>query len=312
MEVIPFKLGEEPAKKAHLSLCLGTFDGLHRGHQELFFLAKKTSEGPVGVLLFDGNPALYFPSGKSAKILTATSDKLALLQKWGIDVVYQVAISPEFFALSKEDFLSQVLAKIAPERLVVGADYRYGRGAEGDLALLQKHYPVDVVPLLRRGSKKISTQNIIQELLAGKISEANADLGRLYEIKGTIAHGLGNGRKMGFPTANLHLSADYVLPRNGVYFGVAYLRGLPYQALINIGTNPTIGVLREPLVECYLEGFQGDAYGETLYLDFAYFERAEKKFPSLDALKRQLLQDQATLHQGLWKRSLGAAKEDSN
>ena len=101
---------------------------------------------------------------------------------------------------------------------------------------------------------------------------------------------------MGFPTANLKLSTPYVLPKAGVYLGLAYLRGLAYRTLINVGNNPTIGVLSHPVIEAYLQNFKGDAYGETLYLDFLSFLREEKKFANLDELQAQMEIDKKALH----------------
>jgi riboflavin kinase/FMN adenylyltransferase len=120
-------------------------------------------------------------------------------------------------------------------------------------------------------------------------------LGYPYQAKGLIAHGLENGRKIGFPTANLALEIPYVLPKAGVYLGIAYLRGKAFRSLINVGNNPTIGVLKHPIIEAYLDGFSGEAYGETLYLEFDSFLREEKKFASLDELRAAIEEDKKAL-----------------
>jgi riboflavin kinase/FMN adenylyltransferase len=295
METIPFTLGESPKLGRKTTLILGNFDGVHLGHRSLVFAARKAAEGDIAVLLFDQAPSQFFSAGKSTSVLTSLEDKEVLFNALGVDLAYVLHVSKEFFALSPEDFVEQVLRKLDPARIVVGTDYTYGKGAKGTVKSLEKSFPVFAEPLLENEGHKISTQSIIKEIQNGNLQEANRELGRPYQVKGTIAHGLENGRKMGFPTANLALATPYVLPQSGVYLGVAYLRGMPYPTLINVGDNPTIGVLSQPVIEAYLEGFSGSAYGETLYLEFTAFLREEKKFASLEALREQMEVDKQAL-----------------
>ena len=290
-----FSLGEVPPLSSKLTLCLGNFDGVHRGHQSLIFEARKRSEGDVGVLLFDQNPSVFFPSEKSPAVLNSLDDKCVRFSGLGVDVAYIVKVSAAFFALSPEEFIEKVLAPLKPSALVVGTDYTYGAKAEGNLASLQKSFSVYPVDLLEEEGHKISTQSIIKEIQKGDLKEANAELGYPYQVKGRIAHGLENGRKIGFPTANLALDVPYALPKAGVYLGVAYLRGRPYRSLINVGNNPTIGLLKHPIIEAYLSGFEGEAYGETLYLEFDSFLREEKKFANLDELRLAIEEDKKAL-----------------
>jgi riboflavin kinase/FMN adenylyltransferase len=291
-----FSLGEVPPLSSKLTLCLGNFDGVHRGHQLLVLEARKRSEGDVGVLLFDQSPSVFFPSKKSSSVLTSLEDKCVRFASLGVDVIYIIHVSQDFFALSPAEFIQKVLAPLKPAALVVGTDYTYGAEAAGNLASLEKAFPVFSVPLLEEEGHKISTQSIIKEIGRGDLGEANAELGYPYQVKGTIAHGLANGRKIGFPTANLALEVPYVLPKAGVYLGVGYLRGKAFKSLINVGNNPTVGVLKHPLIEAYLDGFAGEAYGETLYLEFDRFLREEKKFASLDELRQAIENDKKVLH----------------
>jgi len=295
MKRFDFSFGEVPPLSHKLTLCLGNFDGVHRGHQSLILEARKRSEGEVGVLLFDQNPSVFFPSKKSGAVLTSLDDKCIHFASLGVDVIYVVRVSREFFALSPKEFVERVLRPLQPSSLVVGMDYSYGLDAKGDLASLKKTFAVYSVPLLEEEGHKISTQSIIKEIEKGSLEEANAELGYPYQVKGVIAHGLENGRKIGFPTANLALEIPYVLPKAGVYLGVAYLRGKAFRSLINVGNNPTIGVLKHPIIEAYLDGFSGEAYGETLYLQFDSFLREEKKFASLDELRGAIEEDKKAL-----------------
>ena len=279
-----------------LTLLLGTFDGIHLGHQQLILEGKKRTEGDLGVLLFSANPADYFDNGKSHSVLTSLEDKLRLFASFGLDVAYILLIDKAFFDLTPERFIETILVPLHPERIVVGTDYSFGKKAEGTDALLKEKFSLDVVSLLDYEGRKVSTQRIISDLANGDLSSANGQLGRDYEIHGLIAHGYENGRKIGFPTANLEMQTPYALPKSGVYEGLVYLRGRPYESLINVGTNPTVGLLKHQRVECYLEGFEGEAYGETIYVSFHQRLRDEIKFASLDELKEQLEKDKANLH----------------
>jgi riboflavin kinase/FMN adenylyltransferase len=295
MRIVRFSSRDVPTIEAKTALCLGTFDGVHKGHQALLNRALDVTPDEVGVFLFDANPSDLLQNGKSHSILTTLDDKLNLLSSLKVDSAYVVHIDKEFFDLKPDEFVTRVLLKLHPSSLVVGVDYSFGAQAAGTKADLQKDFEVFSVPLLKEGNSKISTQGIIKELSLGHIEKANLELGRPYEIKGLVGHGLGNGHKLGFPTANLVMEDPYALPKDGVYVGMAYSRGLPYKALINVGENPTIGVLKAPKVESYLEGLAHDIYGETLYVSFLRFLRAEIKFPSFEELKGQIEKDKAAL-----------------
>lgn len=286
-------------KIGHLSLCLGNFDGMHRGHQALFQLAKERTEGPLGALLFDKNPADILDNGKSHEILTSLEDKIRILSSYGFDYAYIVPISKDFFAFSPEEFIASVIDPIGPSLLVVGADYSYGKMAKGKAIDLQKSYKTAICPLLNDETGKISSQEIIALIKQGRLQEADKALGRSYEIVGKVGHGLENGRKIGFPTANLVLSTPYAIPKDGVYSGIAYSKGLAYKSLINIGLNPTIGVLKHPSIECYLQGLAGEIYSSTLYIDFFARVRDEIHFASIEELREQIAKDLRSLDASL-------------
>ncbi len=269
-----------------LALCLGNFDGIHLGHQKLFSEAKKSSKH-VGVLLFDKNPAEFFPSSKSKKVLTGLEDKISILESLGIKYVFVAKVSKEFFALSKEEFIRQYIDALNPSSIVCGPDYSFGSLAEGKPSDLAKSHNVHLVDLLSINGEKISTQNIIGLIEEGKIEEANHLLGRPYEVKGQVVKGLELGRTIGYPTANLSLKENYVLPLSGVYS--ATTNGL--LSFVNVGTNPTIGALKEPIIETHILDFASDIYGETVTLSFRHFIREEKTFDSLSELKEQLDKD---------------------
>lgn len=286
---------QKPAKEDHLALLLGNFDGVHLGHQELIFKAKVKGEGRIGVLLFSESPSKFIVNGKSVSELTPLDKKLSLFASYGIDIAYIVKAEPSLFSLSPEEFMEQILSPISPSLIVVGTDYRFGYRAMGNAETLEKRFKVVAVPLKEIEGTKVGTREIITYLKQANIEKANEFLGRPYEIKGKVVQGNHLGRTISFPTANLALEGNYVLPMTGVYFGVGYLRGVPYKAMINIGSNPTIGNVKEERVEAYLLNAKGDFYGAILYLSFLYFRRGETKFENIELLKEQLDADKLAL-----------------
>lgn len=294
MEVIELDK-QQPLKEQNLSLLLGNFDGVHLGHQELIFEAKKEGQGKIAVLLFSESPAKFIDNGKDHRELTPLDKKISIFQSQGVDIAYILKADKSLFALSPEEFIEKILKPINPSLIVVGEDYRFGYMAQGNHEILKKHFKTHVVSLLTKDGRKVGTQEIVSFLKKGEIEKVTEFLGRPYEIKGKVIKGNGLGHTIDFPTANLSFSQDYILPKNGVYFGLAFLRGLPYKAMINIGTNPTVGRLVNERVEVHLLNASGNFYGQTLYVSFLTFRREEEKFESLKKLQEQLQKDKKAL-----------------
>lgn len=283
MEIYRFSLIDGIPLCSH-PLLLGNFDGFHKGHMCLLEAAKE--EGSFGILFLDPP----FPKASEPNVLMTLEDKLAFVDKEGATEAFVLETDPSFFALSKEEFIDLVLRKMNPPLLIFGEDYRFGKGGAGGKKELETAFKTLSVPLLRENWEKIGTSRIRSFLKEGLIEKANFDLGRPYCLHGKIINGFQNGRKIGFPTANL-ASLPYVLPKTGVYGGLSFLRGKPYRSIINVGNAPTVGKLKENAVEVYLDGFHGDCYGETLYTEFHFRIRGEIKFPDLESLQKQLRVD---------------------
>ena len=186
------------------------------------------------------------------------------------------------------EFLSSA---IGATQLVVGEDFRFGKGGEGTPDDLKSSFDVEVVDLLCSGGKKISSTSIKSLLQLGDIKAVNEELGHPYLLKGKVVHGFEYGRELGFPTANLELFNPYAMPCNGVYFGLIYILGIPHRAVLNIGTNPTIGKLQEKSVEVHILDFHEDIYGKTAYLYLLDFHRHESKFSSPEELRLAIAGD---------------------
>lgn len=296
MEIHRFRLDFLPESIPGLTLALGNFDGMHRGHQRLLldtsFLAKNES----GVLLFD--PPSPF---KGNNVLTSLEQKIAICRKLRLDHVFVLESNKAFWNLSPQEFCDQILKKLGASLLCCGEDFRFGKKAEGKVDDLKKDFDVHLTPFLESNGIKISSSFIREAIQNGEVEKAADWLGRPYEMAGKVAHGFRNGHLIGFPTLNLKSSTPYCLPRFGVYCGLAYIDGIPHQAVINVGVHPTIDQIEEPSIEAHLLDFEEEAYDKTLYLDFRHFERCEKKFASLEELSKQLLLDKAWAKEQLSK-----------
>lgn len=296
MDIHRFRLGLLPNPIPGLTLALGNFDGVHRGHQRLLldttFHAKKES----GVLLFD--PPSPF---KGDGVLTSLEQKIAICRKLRLDHVFVLETEDAFWNLSPQEFCDQILKKLGASCLCCGEDFRFGKKAEGKVADLKKDFEVILTPFLEDEGVKISSSLIREAIRKGDVEKADRLLGRPYEIVGKVAHGFRNGHLLGFPTLNLKSLISYCLPRFGVYCGFAYVDGIPHPAVINVGVHPTVDQIASPSIEAHLLDFEEEAYEKTLYLDFRHFERCEKKFASLEELSNQLLQDKAWAKEQLSK-----------
>lgn len=267
-------------------LLLGTFDGVHKGHISLVREALNHTDS-VGALLFKNNPADIFEKDKEHYVLTPLEDKIRRFANDGVETLYVIDNDENFYKHTKEEFID-FLHRLGVRRLCVGEDYTFGYQRSGTASDLSKEFLTFIVPLLSIDGKKVATRQVFEFLKDGDIENANKFLGYQYEVKGKIGYGYGNGHKIGFPTANLEMSLPYLLPKAGVYLGLFYLRGVPHQAIINVGKNPTVGLLKHPVVESYIKDVDEDLYGEYVYIAFLRRIRDEKKFDSLEDLKKQL------------------------
>lgn len=291
-------LEKEKPTRLNASLLLGDFDGVHLGHQSLVKKAKEFDE-EIGALLFDVDPVFFLNNGKSKKVISTLEQRIETLKELGVSLFYVIHTTKSFLSLDPIEFMEKVLLPLKPARLIVGSDYRFGKMAKGDVETLKRCFQVEVVPLLIDQGNKIASRDIKSLIENGELEKASALLGHPFEIIGKVVEGLHNGRKIGFPTINLKLSSPYVLPKNGVYLSEVKLGDLSYPAITNVGTNPTIGLLDEPIIESHLDGYQGEAYGEKASVSFLSFLREEIKFADLEALKSQLQIDMNALRASL-------------
>jgi riboflavin kinase / FMN adenylyltransferase len=268
-------VAREPAELpvARRSVALGTFDGVHRGHVRVIEAARKAGLRTT-VVTFDPHPRAVL--GSNVELLATLERRLELLEAAEVEDVLVLHFDERLAGLSADEFAEGILRGIGTEIVVAGETFRFGRGREGDLELLERlGFDVRRVPLVDNVSS-----SLIRELVhAGEIERAATFLGRPPEVEGTVVRGDGRGRELGFATANLDLPTDLLVPPDGVYAG--WSRGR--RAAVSIGTNPHFdGVERR--VEAHLLDFDADLYGERMVVELWSPLREQSRFDSLEEL----------------------------
>lgn len=283
-----FKIKEDlsniPYLKAPINLCLGYFDGVHIAHQKLITAAVNHDAHAGGVITFSDNL-------KQRPCLSSLNDRLIIFKELKVDFVFVLPFSQAIKTLSPESFIKKFLQKLNVASLFLGADYHFGLNAKGDASLLKKYFPTHVIPFFKHDKEKISSFQISKLIEKGKMEIANILLGRPYEVQGEIVSGNQIGRTIKYPTANIKLNFNYVMPYSGVYKTIIYINGIPHLSITNVGYHPTIKRLHKPSVEVHIPNFSENIYGNHVYLDFIAFIRPERKFDSIGQLSRQIASD---------------------
>lgn len=281
-----------------LAACIGYFDGLHRGHQILIEEAKMLAaekELETALITFDPDPWTVIHNKTHVKHLTPIKEKVRIAESLGIDYLITIEFTKDLSKLSPVDFIEKILVPLNVKTLICGADYKFGYRGKGTIEDLKKygHYYFDthVVALDRVNEQKIGTTAITQAILNGNIEQANHLLGRPYTISGFVIGGQHRGREIGFPTANMDVVDEYVIPKQGVYAGYVEVKGKIYQSVMNIGHNPTFNTTEHLSIETYILDFDEVIYGEIIKQSFIKHLRDELKFDSIDELVEQMHQD---------------------
>lgn len=285
---------------------IGTFDGLHKGHQlvvsQLKELADKM-EGESVIFTFYPHPRVVTsPNETSLRLLTTKEEKIGLFEKMGIDHLIIYPFNKEFAALSYSDFVRTILVeKMATKCLVVGYDHRFGKNREGGYEYLKNcavKYNFEVIrtDALSVKADKISSTKIREALESGDIPKANHYLGYNFTLHGTVVSGKQLGRKLGFPTANIEASDKYkIIPGYGVYAVYADFEGKTYKGMLNIGMRPTFNKNADNRsIEVHIFDFEEDIYGREITLNFIAKIREEQKFAGIESLVNQLNEDKIT------------------
>lgn len=269
---------------------IGNFDGVHLGHQTLLAEVKKRAHVlklESAVITFEPNPKDYFSQNKPQTRISSLREKIELFNEIKIDRVHIIKFNQEFSKVTANEFISILIKKLKVKEIVVGEDFCFGRGREGSIKQLSaSSMKLNIKNKILMDGKRISS-TLIRNLLANdKLDEANKYIGRPYSISGKVVHGEKRGRKIGFPTANIHMRHNRP-PLKGVFavkfqnhFGVA-----------NLGIRPSIKGEKKLQLEVHLLNFSSDLYGQHVSVIFLKKLRDEKKFKSLDELKEQIKLD---------------------
>ena len=288
------------------SLTIGTFDGVHLGHRSLIARAVAHAQRlgvSSGVVTWDRHPSVVLRPDKVPPLLTSPERKIELLEEAGIDVLSVLPFTKEMSQWPPERFVEDVLVRGLGARVVsVGARWRFGHKAKGDVALLAElgrahGFEVEEVELAQLEGGVISSSRVRRAVTDGDLALAATLLGRPLDVDGTVVHGDDRGAGLGFPTANMELEPGLAYPPRGVYacyVSLLPLSGSRHLAAVNVGVNPTFGgdPGTTPMrIEAHLLDFDGDLYGRRLRVQFVQRLRDELAFPSADDLVAQMKQD---------------------
>ena len=282
-------------------IAIGSFDGVHLGHMELFEqLLKKKKERKLKavVITFFPNPKALILKNKFTGHISSKDEKLKLLKSCNIDLLYSLNFNEHLRRISASSFLDQIVRAFNPSCFIVGYNHFFGYRKEGDLEFLMNEREVhsfEVIKVLEKthpDQGKISSSKIRDFLLKGNIKEANALLGYNYSIGGEVVKGDELGRKIDFPTANLKIEKrEKLLPRRGVYMVRSYIDGKSFLGMCNIGVRPTVSNAGKISIEVHFFDLSFEMYGKKIIIEFLTFIRNEIFFKDLRSLKKQLESD---------------------
>lgn len=283
-----------------IGLTIGNFDGVHIGHRE--FLKKIKTECQAKNLLFVvvtfvPHPQKILQPEKERFLINSYDQRRVLLKRLGVDVLVEMNFTRDFSTLKAEEFVSQYLLTYPNLKdFYLGYDFAFGANKEGGHDLVNaicqpKGVDVEIQPKFEFQGKIVSSSMIREKLHSGKIDEVESILQRPFHLEGVVVKGEGRGKKIGFPTANIQVSPDLIVPQKGVYVTRTIYKGMTYQSVTNIGNNPTFKDGNQLHIETNLFDFNMDIYGEVLDIQFLHKLRDERKFPTVNDLIVQIKLD---------------------
>jgi len=282
-----------------IALTIGNFDGVHRGHQAMLSRLLEAAEDlrlPPAVLTFDPHPREFFARDAAPPRLNTLRQKLEVFRAYGIARTIVARFDARLASLTPAEFIDNVLVnKLDVRWVLVGDDFRFGKGRAGDLAVLRDHaktFSVEGMRTIAVSGERASSTAIREALAAGDLSRAEALLGRPYSLSGRVAHGDKRGRNLGFPTANIALRQRPAL--SGIFAVRVYgLGNGAHAGVASLGVRPTVKENGEPLLEVFVFDFDETIYGRRITVEFLHKLRDEEKYDDLGALTQQIRADVA-------------------
>lgn len=289
-------------------LTIGTFDGVHLGHQKIVERVVTTArqEGLLAtVFTFFPHPRMVVQHDKGLKLIHTLEEKKQLLQQLGVDLLVVQPFNEAFAQLTAEEFVSTILVqRLNVKKVIIGYDHRFGRNRTAnidDMRLFGKKYgfAVEEISVQEVDEVSVSSTKIREALNKGDVTTAEHYLGTPYSLTGKVVHGLKLGRTLGYPTANIQVTEDYkLIPKDGVYAVYSYIDGRKVYGMMSIGKNPTIEG-KGASIEVYFFDFNGDLYDQKLTIEFVQYLREEQKFATIDLLKKQLQDDETAARKAI-------------
>ena len=289
-------------------LTIGTFDGVHLGHQKIIERVVTTArqEGLLATIFtFFPHPRMVVQHDKGLKLIHTLEEKKQLLQQLGVDLLVVQPFNEAFAQLTAEEFVSTILVQhLNVKKVIIGYDHRFGRNRTAninDMRLFGEKYgfAVEEISVQEVDEVSVSSTKIREALNKGDVTTAEHYLGTPYSLTGTVVHGLKLGRTLGYPTANIRVTEDYkLIPKDGVYAVYSYIGAQKVYGMMSIGKNPTIEG-KGASIEVYFFDFNGDLYDRELTIYFVKYLREERKFSSVALLKKQLQDDETTARKAI-------------
>jgi len=289
-------LGLPSSHVGPVALTVGSFDGVHLGHLDVIkrtVAAATAEQAQPALITFEPHPRCVLDPANCPQSITTLQERLALIAAAGIEHAVVVRFDRELASLSPQEFLDRLAGSMEIRRWVIGFDFAFGRGRTGNPEWLSSNgHQVDVVPPFQFGGRELHSSEVRRLVTAGDVEEANRLLGREYGMAGPVEMGDRVGRRLGFPTANIAIEPNKLVPALGAYAGRARAAERDFTAALSVGYRPTFGGT-QLRVEAFLLDFEGDLYQHRLELRFVKYLHEDIKFPTPDDLVRQLRRDVA-------------------
>ncbi|GAB4072587.1 bifunctional riboflavin kinase/FAD synthetase [Barrientosiimonas marina] len=291
-------------KLPETAAAIGFFDGIHKGHQKVINTAvtqARQSNSESAVITFHPDPSSVLKNdGQQVQYITPLAEKQQILQELGVDRLYIITFDKTLASLDPQAFIDHFIIQLNIKHLAAGFDFSYGHKGKGNAGTLEDHsrgaFDVTIIEQVTSDEQKISSTRIRELLQSGNLEEANRLLGRTLSVRGTVKKGDERGRSIGFPTANLDISSDALLPKVGVYAVKVVWQNNIYEGMANLGYNPTFTADRnEPIVEVNIFDYNKDLYGEELVLEWHHYVRDEVKFDTREELIEQMEKDETAI-----------------
>lgn len=282
---------------------IGFFDGIHKGHQKVINTAVNKAQQEQmqsAVITFHPHPSVVLRGEKDAKYITPLHIKEHILEQLNVDRLYVITFDKALSLLSPKDFIDQFIIRLNVKHVIAGFDFTFGYKGKGNMKniseIVPKVFKTTVIHKITCGDEKISSTHIRELLALGQMEQVNKLLERNYTIYGKVVSGDQRGRTIGYPTANIKVNKDTLLPKTGVYAVMVEINNTTYEAMANFGVRPTFYPYdSEPIIEVHIFNFNQNIYGTKLYIKWFHFIREEKKFEKIEDLIAKIKDDEKNI-----------------